>query len=116
MTEKKKFFDALAEIVAEVAKRVPPHPAEELVGFPVKPSTPISVFGALKLLLTDAAVLDAGMSQDPNVSAKAEEDTTNPNAQNADTNLIKPLPFVISIAPLFTANVSKYTLSQPLVT
>jgi hypothetical protein len=99
LTEKLKFFDALAEIVAEVAKPVPPHPAEELVGFPVKPSTPISVFGELKLLLTDAVVLDAGMSQDPKVSAKVEEEMANPNAQNADTNLTKPLPFILFIDP-----------------
>lgn len=72
MTEKLKFFEALAEIVALVENWVPPHPFEEEVGVPVKPSGPISVFGELKLLLTDDAVLDAGMSQDPKVSAKAE--------------------------------------------
>jgi hypothetical protein len=59
---------------------------------------------------------EPGIIQDPNVSAKTEEVIANPNAQNADTNLIKPLPFVLFIGPLFTANVSKYTLSQLLVT
>ena len=117
MTEKLKFFDAVAEIVAEVAKPVPPHPAPEVVAVPVKPSGPISVFGELKLLLTDDAVLDAGMSQDPKVSAKVGEEMANPNAQNADTNLMKPLPFVLFIAPpFFTTKALKYTSSQTFVT
>jgi hypothetical protein len=38
-----------------------------------------------------------GTGQVANVSAKTEEDMANPNAQNADTNLIKPLPFILFI-------------------
>jgi hypothetical protein len=44
---------------------------------------------------------EPGITQDPNVSAKTEEDIKNPIAQNEDTNLIKPLPFVLFIAPPF---------------
>ena len=57
---------------------MPPHPTEEEVADPVKPSIPVVVFAALKLLLIDVAVLEAGMSQDAIVSEKAEEEMANP--------------------------------------
>ena len=40
---------------------------------------------------------ELGITQDPNVSAKAEEDMTNPTAQNAETNLTKDLVFILLI-------------------
>jgi hypothetical protein len=59
---------------------------------------------------------EPGIIQDPNVSAKTEEVIANPNAQNADTILIKPLPFVLFIGFPFTTKTLKNTSSQPLVT
>lgn len=58
-----------------------------MVGVPVKPRTPVVVFAALKLLLTVAAVLEAGMSQDPNVSANADEERAYPAATMTRTDL-----------------------------
>ena len=40
-----------------------------------------------------------GMSQLTKMSANAEEEMATPTAQNADTNLIKPLPFVLFTGP-----------------
>jgi hypothetical protein len=38
---------------------------------------------------------ELGIIQEPNVSAKAEEDMANPIAQNTDTNLAEVLAFIL---------------------
>ena len=43
------------------------------------------------------AMLLAGIAQDPNVSAKTEEDIKNPIAQNADKYLKQVLAFILLI-------------------
>jgi hypothetical protein len=98
---KLKFFDSLAPIVARVEKFLPPHPTEEEVAVPVKPRALTVVPAAFAELVKLGAVLLAGITQDPNVSAKTEDETANPIAQNTDTNLIKLLPFILFIAPPF---------------
>jgi len=87
----------MAPIVVEAEKPVPPHPAEEVVTVPVKPRGLTVAPAAFTELVKLVTMLLAGIAQDPNVSAKTEEVIANPNAQNADTNLIKPLLFVLFI-------------------
>jgi hypothetical protein len=98
---KLKFFDSLAPIVVEAEKPVPPHPPEAEVAVPVKPRALTVVPSAFTDFVKLDAVLLAGITQDPNVSAKAEYEIPIPTAQNADTNLIKPLPFILFIDPSF---------------
>jgi hypothetical protein len=109
---KLKFFDSLAPIVAKVEKFLPPHPAAEEVAVPVKPRALTVVPAAFAELVKLGAVLLAGITQDPNVSAKTEEVIANPNAQNADTNLIKSLPFVLFISPpIYYQNIKAYIIT-----
>jgi hypothetical protein len=102
--EKLKFLETVAPRVVCAVNPEPPQPDPDEAKVPVK-FTAFTVIIPLNVvdpeIICPATPVLVGTTQVANVSAKAEEDMTNPNAQNADTNLIKPLPFVLFIDPPF---------------
>jgi hypothetical protein len=91
MILKLKFFDTLAPIVVEEEKPVPPHPPEAEVAVPVKPRALTVVPPAFTDFVKLDAVLLAGITQDPNVSAEADDEIPSEIAQKQDKNRILPV-------------------------